>query len=74
MIVMTCYFRYIRDLFADIGVKVSNENKKEIDKKIHELLGIEYKNCSSTWREFKRRRETDNTFINSLRDALSDFR
>ncbi len=74
VIIMTCYFRHIKDIFVEIGVEVTKENKREIDKKIHELLGIEYKRCSSTWREFKRRLEEDEFFIDKLRNALADFR
>ena len=50
---MTCYFRHMKDIFFRIGVVVTTENKKQIDQKIHEMLGIKYKNCSETWKEIK---------------------
>jgi hypothetical protein len=45
---MTCYFRHMNDIFKKIDIEVTQDNKKEIDKKIHEYLGIDYKNCSQT--------------------------
>ncbi len=72
--VMTCYFRHIRKLFSELGIEVTEENKREIDKKIHEVLGVEYKNCSVTWRAFKEARDTDSSFIARLEAALSQFK
>ena len=50
---MSCYFRYMKDVLEELGIKVAPENKKEIDRVIHELVDVEYKNCSSTWRAVK---------------------
>ena len=53
-------------------MEVTAENKREFDKRIHELVGVEYKNCSAAWREFKKRIADDEVgFIVSLRDALT---
>ncbi|MHA1485142.1 MAG: hypothetical protein ACTSPR_07485 [Candidatus Thorarchaeota archaeon] len=69
---MTCYFRHIKHLFIEIGVEVTAENKRDFDRRIHELVGVEYKNCSAAWREFKKRIADDEAgFIVSLRDALT---
>ena len=69
---MTCYFRHIKHLFAEIGVEVTTENKREFDRRIHELVGVEYKNCSAAWSAFKKRIADDEVgFIVSLRDALT---
>ncbi|MFW9835537.1 MAG: hypothetical protein ACFFEK_16160 [Candidatus Thorarchaeota archaeon] len=68
---MTCYFRHMKGIFAEIGVDVTPENKKDIDKTIHKLLGVEYKNCSATWKEIKKRLADDESgFIQSLDGAL----
>ena len=32
---MTCYFRHINDVFEKIGIKVTKENKRQIDQIIH---------------------------------------
>lgn len=69
---MTCYFRYMKDVFAEAGVEVTKENKKEIDRKIHELLGVEYKDCSTTWKHVKARLAEDReAFVNELRIQLA---
>ena len=69
---MTCYFRYMKDIFAEIGVEPTKENKKEIDKKIHEYLGVQYKNCSATWKLIKERRaENPEQFTSGLKTALT---
>lgn len=61
----------MKGIFAEIGVDVTPENKKDIDKTIHKLLGVEYKNCSATWKEIKKRLADDESgFIQSLDGAL----
>ena len=69
---MTCYFRHMNDIFAVVGVESTKENKKDIDRKIHGLLGVEYKNCSSTWKLVKARLAEDREgFIGQLSAALN---
>jgi len=69
---MTCYFRHMNDIFKKIDVEVTQDNEKEIGKKIHEYLGIDYKNCSQTWRIIKERRdETPNKLITELKKVLT---
>lgn len=61
----------MKQTFTELGVEVTPGNKRVIDKKIHELLGIEYKNCSSTWKEIKKRIADDESgFMTSLDGAL----
>ena len=72
---MTCYFRHMKGIFAEIGVEVTPENKRDIDKQIHKLLGVEYKNCSATWKELKKRREEDEpAFLKALDGALGKIK
>ena len=54
-LVMTCYFRHLREIFEAAGIEVTKENKRNIDRVIHNLVGIEYKNCSATWKAVKAR-------------------
>ena len=69
---MTCYFRHMKDIFAEVGVEPTKENKKEIDRRIHGLLGVKYKNCSSTWKLVKERLAEDREgFIRQLNAALN---
>ena len=70
---VTCYFRHIRRLFEEIDVEVTKENKRDIDRQIHELLGVDYKDCSTTWKAVKQRIADDEVgFVSALRKALSD--
>ena len=72
---MSCYFRYMKDVFEEVGIKVTPENKKEIDRVIHELVDVEYKNCSPTWRAVKEQikgdKATRQRFIEKLMASVN---
>ena len=69
---MTCYFRHIKWIFEEIGVEVSTENKKNLNRKIHDLVGVEYKNCSATWKEVKKKLADDEVgFVVDLKNTLT---
>ena len=64
----------MKGIFTEIGVDVTSENKKDIDKALHKLLGVEYKNCSASWKEIKKRIDDDESgFMKSLDGALGKF-
>ncbi len=72
--IVTCYFRYIGPVFDELSIGVTADNKKEIDKKIHDFVGVEYKNCSAAWKKFKElRSKNDKAFMMNLKDTLADF-
>lgn len=59
-------------VFEQIGIEVTPENKKEIDKKIHAFVGVEYKNCSATWKAIKvKKAEDEEKFLSDLDRALA---
>ena len=61
----------MKGIFTEIGVDVTPENKRDVDKALHKLLGVEYKNCSTTWKEVKKRMAEDESgFMKSLDGAL----
>ena len=64
---MTCYFRHLKEFFAETGITITKENKKEIDRIIHNIVGVEYKNCSATWKEVKKR------IANNKEDFVSEL-
>jgi hypothetical protein len=65
---MTCYFRHLQHIFEKAGIEVTRENKREIDRVIHGIVGVEYKNCSSAWKEVKKRiAEDEKKFIDELK-------
>ena len=70
---MTCYLRYkkMRELLVKAGIEVTDENKEKLDRHIHEVVGVDYKNCSDTWKEIKKRMEIDEEdFLRSLRTFM----
>ncbi|MDH5482662.1 MAG: hypothetical protein OEY22_07280 [Candidatus Bathyarchaeota archaeon] len=69
---MTCYFRHLQEIFKKAGVEVTSENKLQIDKIIHNVVGVEYKNCPMTWKEVKKRiAEDEDGFASKLEEAWS---
>jgi hypothetical protein len=69
---MTCYFRHLKPIFEQANITVTKENKKEIDKAIHDIVGVEYKNCPATWKEVKKHLAEDQTkFVDTLKSKLA---
>ena len=72
---MTCYFRYLKDIFTEAGIEVTKENKRKIDQAIHNLVGTEYKNCSATWKAVKKRLDDNkDRFVANLKEAWINTR
>jgi hypothetical protein len=70
--ILTCYFRHMKLIFEQIGIEVTPENKKEIDRKIHGLVGVPYKNCPEAWKAIKNRMaEDEEKFVADLDRALA---
>jgi uncharacterized protein with HEPN domain len=60
----------MKDIFNRAGIEVTKENKKALDRVIHSYVGVEYKDCSSTWKEVKKKlAEDEETFIAMLKNA-----
>jgi alkyl hydroperoxide reductase subunit AhpC len=70
---MTCYFRHLQEIFKKAGIEVTGENKQEIDRIIHAVVGVDYKNCPAAWREVKKRiAEDEEGFISKLKEAWNE--
>ena len=68
---MTCYFRHLNEIFKKTGITITKENKPKVDMTIHSIVGTEYKNCSATWKEVKKRIiEDEEKFVNMLKNEL----
>ena len=68
---MTCYFRHLQEVFKKAGIDVTRENRQEIDRIIHNIVDVKYKNCPSTWREVKKRiADDEESFISELKKAM----
>jgi hypothetical protein len=69
---LTCYFRHLQGIFEKAGIEVSEANKREIDRVIHEIVGVKYKDCPSTWKELKKRvAQDEESFVLELRERCS---
>jgi len=67
---VTCYFRHLQQIFKKAGIEVTSENKQKVDKIIHNIVGVEYKNCPAVWREVKKIIAKDEeAFISKLKEA-----
>ncbi len=65
---MTCYFRHLQSIFTKSGIAVTKENKAQIDRIIHRMVGVEYKNCPAAWKQVKERLAKDEDgFASELR-------
>jgi len=69
---LTCYFRHLKQAFEKAGIEVTSENKQEIDRLVHSIVGVEYKDCPAAWREVKKRvAEDEKGFVSKLKEAWS---
>jgi hypothetical protein len=70
---MTCYFRHLKPIFEKAEISITKENKQNIDRVIHSIVGVEYKNCPATWKEVKKRiTEDEESFVNMLKTELAE--
>lgn len=51
---MSCYIRHLSSVLGENGISVTKENRKEIDRAIHEFVSVAYKDCPETWRLVKK--------------------
>jgi len=72
---MSCYFRHLKDLLDEVGVKLTPDNKRQIDQAVHKIVGVEYKNCPVAWKTLKQQviddEKSRRDFIEKLKNALS---
>ncbi len=51
---MSCYLRHLTEILEEAGVELKGKAERTaVDKVIHELVGVEYKDCPNTWRMVK---------------------
>jgi len=69
---VTCYFRHLQQVFEKAGMEVTGENKREIDRLIHDIVSVEYKNCPAAWKEVKKRiAENEEDFVSKVKEVWS---
>jgi len=65
---MTCYFRHLKTIFEKTDITVTKENKQDVDRIIHKIVGIDYKNCPATWKKVKKAiAEDEENFVKRLK-------
>jgi len=71
---MSCYFRHLKGVLNEAGIEVTPSNKKQIDRVIHEIVGVTYKDCPATWKRLKQEiladEQKQQDFIIKLQNAL----
>jgi hypothetical protein len=66
---MSCYLRHLDDVVTAAGVKLTPENRKEVDRTIKDLLGLD--NCPDVWKEVKKRLAADeHGFVADLHESF----
>jgi hypothetical protein len=70
---MTCYFRHLEEVFKKAGIEVTSQNRHEIDKIIHDIVGVDYKNCPAAWKQVKNRlAQNEAGFVTMLKEAWNN--
>jgi hypothetical protein len=63
----------MKDVLDEAGVVLTKENRHDVDRMIHDLVDVAYKDCTPTWREVKGRIQEDpaerQAFVDALRRA-----
>ncbi|MCP4365250.1 MAG: hypothetical protein GY800_08130 [Planctomycetes bacterium] len=71
---MSCYFRHMPDILKEAGVEVTFSNKKEVDRLVHSIVGVDYKDCSGAWKAVKGQRTEEGLraeLVEKLRKGFS---
>jgi len=71
---VSCYFRHLKEIFAEAGIEVNSSNRRRLDRVIHQMFGIGYPDCSTTWRRLRQEILTDphkrRGFVSKLKSAI----
>ena len=72
---MSCYLRHLKELLGDAGIEVTAENRKQIDRAIHDIVNTTYKDCPGTWKQVKQKLAASEAekreFVKKLKAALT---
>jgi len=67
---VTCYFRHLKQVFEKAGIEVTPANKQEIDRIIHNVVSVNYRNCPTAWKQVKSLiLEDEANFVSMFKDA-----
>jgi hypothetical protein len=71
---VSCYFRHMDGIFKEAGIRVTKENKQQMDRLLHELADVEYKNCSPAWKRIKELRADEALQRKLVRDLKARWK
>jgi len=43
----------MEEIFDLAGIEITKENKKDIDRAMHTIVDVDYKNCPDAWKKVK---------------------
>jgi hypothetical protein len=72
---MSCYFRHLKDVLAEAGIEVTPANEKDVDRALHEIVGVARKDCPGAWKKLKQQmaNEADRaSVVEKLRKAMAN--
>ena len=62
-------------MLSESGVEVTAENRKQIDRAIHDIVNTTYKDCPGTWKAVKQKLASSETekreFLKKIKAALT---
>ncbi len=70
---MSCYFRHIREIVEEAGIEVTPKNRRQVDRAIHQIVGVDYRDCPATWKALKQQIADEGTrqdLIRKLQDVI----
>ena len=71
---MSCYFRHLKKILNEAGIEATPDNRKQIDRAIHDIVGVTYKDCPATWKKLKQEIAGDEQkrqdFLKKLQNAI----
>jgi len=71
---MSCYFRHLKNILEEAGIEVTPDNRKQVDRAIHQIVGVTYKDCPETWKRLKQQltgeKQKRQEFIKQLKTTL----
>jgi len=72
---MSCYLHNLKDILNEAGVEITADNRKQIDRAIHEIVNTTYKDCPGTWKQVKQKLAASEAekraFVKKLKAALA---
>ncbi len=68
---MSCYLRHLNDVLREAGIDPERMDRKEVDRAIHRMMGVEWKHCPDAWKGVKAELERDReSFIRRLAEEM----